>query len=177
MELTSPLVLWVLAGTTLLALALATWSLVQKKVPNLPARLASNGAVSPGPLPQVLQAHERILLLIDRMALPNMLQKLSLDGLSALDLQFILVKTIREEFDYNVTQQLYLAPATWNAVQSLKEKNLQWIRSVAAALPAGASANDLHKALLLTYYSHGDKPLHELVAAAVSHDAQMLLKA
>ncbi|MBT9485020.1 MAG: hypothetical protein IV095_10940, partial [Sediminibacterium sp.] len=77
------------------------------------------------PLP--LQAYERLLLLTDRIALPNLINRNTATAISSTELQLMYNKIIREEFDFNVTQQMYISPASWKAVKNLKEKNLQII--------------------------------------------------
>lgn len=69
-----------------------------------------------------LQAYERLTLLVDRIAIPNLVSRTNTGGLTAQEMQLILIKTIRDEFDYNVTQQIYVSREAWNAVKQLKEK-------------------------------------------------------
>ena len=63
---------------------------------------------SPSNVSLALQAYERLLLLADRIALPNLINRLPNEGISASEMRILLVKHIREEFDYNVTQQMYV---------------------------------------------------------------------
>lgn len=122
-----------------------------------------------------LQAYERLTLLVDRIAIPQLVSRISYEGLSARDMQLVLTRSIRDEFDYNITQQIYVTPETWNAVRSLKEKNLLIINQVAALLPPAASGLELNRALL-EYLMHDDKAnMHELVSEALSFEAKKLL--
>jgi hypothetical protein len=122
-----------------------------------------------------LQAYERLTLLVDRIALPNLISRTNAQGLSARELQLVLTKTIRDEFDYNVTQQIYVTPEAWNAVRNLKEQNLLLINQYSQTLPAEAFSADLQKALL-NYLMQSDKAnLHELVSEALSYEAKKLL--
>lgn len=122
-----------------------------------------------------LQAYERLTLLVDRIAIPQLVSRISYEGLSARDMQLVLTRSIRDEFDYNITQQIYVTPETWNAVRSLKEKNLLIINQVAALLPPTASGLELNRALL-EYLMHDDKAnMHELVSEALSFEAKKLL--
>ena len=122
-----------------------------------------------------LQAYERLILLVDRIAIPNLISRTPHDGLSARDMQLVLTRNIRDEFDYNITQQIYIAPEAWNAVKNLKEKNLLMINQVAAALPPDASALDLHRATLEYLMTDKNANLHELVSEALSFEAKKLL--
>jgi hypothetical protein len=131
--------------------------------------------VSSGSNTLQLQAYERLILLVDRIAIPNLISRTPHDGLSARDMQLVLTRNIRDEFDYNITQQIYIAPDAWNAVKNLKEKNLLIINQVTAALPADASALDLQRAILENLMQDKNANLHELVSEALSFEAKKLL--
>lgn len=122
-----------------------------------------------------LQAYERLTLLVDRIAIPNLVSRTSHGGLSARDMQLILTKSIRDEFDYNITQQIYITPETWNAVKSLKEKNLLLINQLSASLPPNATGLDLNRALLEFLMTDNKANLPELVSEALSYEAKKLL--
>jgi len=46
-----------------------------------------------------LQAYERLTLLVDRIALPNIIGRVNQQGVSAREMQMILTRSIKEEFD------------------------------------------------------------------------------
>lgn len=119
-----------------------------------------------------LQAYERLTLLVDRIALPNLISRMTHEGLSARDMQAILTKNIRDEFDYNITQQIYVSPESWNAVKNLKEKNMLLVNHIAAGLPTGASGLDLGKAILEYIMQDSKADVHELVSQALSYEAK-----
>ncbi len=122
-----------------------------------------------------LQAYERLILLVDRIAIPNLVSRAKYEGLSARDMQLLLTRNIRDEFDYNITQQIYIAPEAWNAVKNLKEKNLLMINQVSSVLPTDASALDLNRTLLEFLLNDQHANLHELVSEALSFEAKKLL--
>ncbi len=122
-----------------------------------------------------LQAYERLLLLTDRIALPNLINRNAASAISAAELQLMYTKIIREEFDFNVTQQMYISPASWKAVKNLKEKNLQIIIQIGQQLPPEASGLDLQKAIIHYLVANPASALHELVSEALSYEAKQLL--
>ncbi|HJV19546.1 MAG TPA: hypothetical protein VJ552_06665 [Sediminibacterium sp.] len=122
-----------------------------------------------------LQAYERLTLLADRIALPNLISRTPGDGLLARDMQLLLTRLIREEFDYNVTQQIYVSPEAWNAVRNLKEKNLLTINQIGQLLPPEATGLDLQKQLLQYLVNEPKANLHELVSEALGFEARKLL--
>ncbi|MBN9298170.1 MAG: hypothetical protein J0I41_14240 [Filimonas sp.] len=122
-----------------------------------------------------LQAYERLTLLVERIALPNLISRLSQNELSARDMQHLLTHNIREEFEYNITQQIYVTPAAWNAVKNLKEQNLLAINQLASSLPPNATGKDLNKRLIEYLMNDKRGALHEVVAEALSYEAKKLL--
>jgi len=123
----------------------------------------------------VLQAYERLLLLTDRIALPNLINRNPANAISATELQLMYSKIIREEFDFNVTQQMYISPASWKAVKNLKEKNLQIINQIGQQLPSDSSGLDLQKAIMQYLVANPAAALHELVSEALSYEVKQLL--
>lgn len=121
------------------------------------------------------QAYERLTLLVDRIALPNLIARIPHEGLSVANYQLSLLKNIRDEFDYNITQQIYVSPESWQAVKKLKEKNMLIINQVAQALPPGSSGLDLSRSLLHFCMQDEKGNLHELVSEALSYEARQLM--
>ncbi len=122
-----------------------------------------------------LAAYERLILLVDRIALPNLISRLNQPGASAKEMQLILTQNLKQEFDYNITQQIYVSADSWNAVKNLKEQNQLEINQIANALPPHATGMDLNK-LLLEYLMNDKKgSLHEVVSEVLSYEAKKLL--
>ena len=122
-----------------------------------------------------LQAYERLTLLADRIALPNLISRLPQEGLAGADYQLLLLRNIRDEFDYNITQQIYVTPESWQAVKKLKEKNMLIINQIAQTMPPGSSALDLSRSLLNFCMQDEKGNLHDLVSAALSYEASKLM--
>jgi hypothetical protein len=123
-----------------------------------------------------LQAYERLVLLTERIALPNLISRLSKQGISAVEMKMILTENIRHEFDYNSTQQLYVTPVSWDSVRNLKEQNIMLVNQVAATLPDTASASDLNKRILEVMMSQPNGALHDMVLQALNFEAKKLMK-
>ena len=49
-----------------------------------------------------LQAYERLILLTDRIALPNLISRTNQHGASAKEMQQMLLQSIKEEFNHNI---------------------------------------------------------------------------
>lgn len=98
--------------------------------------------------PVKLQAYERMILFLERIALSNLVMRTYSTGMSAKDLQGQLLKTIRSEYDHNVSQQLYIPTKTWNLIKSTREENVKVINSCAEQLSDKASGLELSQFIL-----------------------------
>ena len=82
---------------------------------------------------------------------------------------------LKSEYEYNVTQQIYVSAEMWKAITKLKDQNIFVINQVAAALPVNASSMELSKALL--EYSMADNAdISKIVLEALQYEAQKILK-
>jgi hypothetical protein len=99
-------------------------------------------------LPARLQAYERMTLFLERMAPQNLLIRLNQPGLSARDFQRLLLDEIRNEYNHNVSQQVYMSEEVWSKIRSAREDLVMLINDAASHLPAEASGVDLSKKVL-----------------------------
>ncbi len=122
-----------------------------------------------------LAAYERLILLTDRIALPNLIQRVNQPGLSAREMQSLLSHAIRQEFEHNITQQIYVTPEAWDAVRNYKEQNLLIINQIASFLPEEATGADLNRHLLDLLVQNPQASLQNIVSEALSYEAKKLL--
>lgn len=122
-----------------------------------------------------LQAYERLILLTNRIALPNLISRLNVPGASARDMQELLTRNIREEFEYNISQQIYVSPSAWNALKNLQEQNLLIVNQVAQQMEHTASSTDLNRNILTFLMNDQRGKLHELVGEILSYEAKKCL--
>src|SRR5689334_23831526 len=113
---------------SIVAIIIALYSLFRQRPAAAPGEKFDSTALR-------LQAYERLVLLTERIALPNLISRLSRQSISAIEMKMILTENIRQEFDYNSTQQLYVTAVSWDSVRNLKEQNIMLINQVAATLP------------------------------------------
>ena len=117
-------------------------------------------SISAQTLPLRLQAYERMVLLIDRINPSNLLLRLNASTYSAAELQSLIVSEVRNEFQHNVTQQLYISSRAWKVIGRLKDDTLTLTNNVAKMLPQGASGLELGKAMLSHLGTLEQDPYH-----------------
>jgi hypothetical protein len=126
--------------------------------------------------PLQLQAYERLVVLAERIALPNLVSRVNQGGLSAKEMQLLLLESIKQEFEYNSSQQIYVSPVAWQAVNNLKEQNMLIINQVAQVLPADAKGIDLNKTIMEIILAQNKNALHTIVLDALNFEARKLMK-
>jgi hypothetical protein len=122
-----------------------------------------------------LQAYERLVLLTERIALPNLISRLNQPGISAIEMKIILTENIKHEFEYNSTQQLYVSPVSWDSVRNLKEQNIMIINQVSGSMLPTATASELNKKIMETVMAQPQGALHEMVLQALNFEAKKLM--
>ncbi len=128
--------------------------------------------------PLQLQAYERLVMLAERIAIPSIVSRANQQqqGMTARQMQMLLLESIKQECEYNATQQIYVSPVAWEAVKNLKDQNMLIINQVASAMPQDSSGLDLNRQLL-EFTMHSKKgTLHEIVLEALNYEAKKLMK-
>ncbi|HET6766993.1 MAG TPA: hypothetical protein VFH08_06335 [Chitinophagaceae bacterium] len=126
--------------------------------------------------PLQLQAYERLVILTERIALPNLVSRANQPGLTAKEMQLLMLESIKQEFEYNSSQQIYVSPVAWQAVNNLKEQNMLIINQVAQTLPAESRGYDLGKRIMEVIIAQDKKALHNIVLEAMNYEARKLMK-
>lgn len=94
-----------------------------------------------------LQACERLIMFLERIAPDNLILRVHLPDMAATQLQAAAIRTVREEFDYNLSQQLYISTSTWELIRNAKEGTISLINRAASELKDEATGRDLASAI------------------------------
>ncbi|PWU03175.1 MAG: hypothetical protein C5B52_03995 [Bacteroidetes bacterium] len=122
-----------------------------------------------------LQAYERLVILAERISLRSLVARIPSNGISAREFQAVLTDHIKHEYDYNLSQQLYVSPQAWQAVTNLKEQNIFILHQLTQSLPAEATGFDLSKAILELLDADPKTSLHNIVLEALRFEARKLM--
>ncbi len=99
-------------------------------------------------LPVRLQAYERIILLLERIAPDSMILRLGRTDYSARQLQQELLTTVTSEYEHNLAQQTYVSNEAWEMVKAAKNQVINLINGTASELKPDASGPTLAKLIL-----------------------------
>lgn len=98
-----------------------------------------------------LLAYERIILFIERMKPDSLIPRTLTPSLTSKEYQLSLINEIRREFEYNLSQQLYLSENAWTVTVNYKDNIITLINSASADCTPTDTAADLARKILEQY--------------------------
>lgn len=94
-------------------------------------------------LPNRVEAYQRAILLMERIHPNSLIMRLHSSSLTAKTFQADLLKAIREEYDHNVAQQLFISLQGWSMVKNSKEETIKIINLAGSQMESTSSSTDL----------------------------------
>jgi len=131
------------ASVVLYAAYLLVRSFIQKEVDLKKLELRSRTIETV--LPNRLHAYERMALFLERMSPQNLLVRLNTGNMTAREFHQLLLTEIRNEYNHNVSQQIYVSEEVWEQIKNAREDLIVTINDAATELPAEATSLDLAK--------------------------------
>ena len=131
------------AALVLYAMYLTMKSILAKEVvkANMVYKIENSKLV----LPNRLQAFERMCLFLERLSPGNLVLRLNTGKMTARELQQLMILEIREEFNHNLSQQIYMSDKAWNLIKNTVEDVIALINTSAEKLDAEAKSVELAK--------------------------------
>lgn len=96
-------------------------------------------------LPNRLQAYERMALFLERISPQNLLVRLSASGMTSKEFHQLLLGEIRNEYNHNVAQQVYMSENVWNLIKNAKEDLILSINDAASEMKMESTSLDLSR--------------------------------
>jgi hypothetical protein len=101
--------------------------------------------------PVRLQAYERLALLLERISPQSLLVRVPPHEISASDYHQQLLSHIRQEFEHNLSQQIYVSPLLWEMIRRARENLVGIINKSAEQIDNDATALSLSKRIIENY--------------------------
>ena len=111
-----------------------------------------------------LQAYERMALFLERISPNSLVLRCYQPGMDLKLLQGVMTKNIRDEWEHNLSQQVYLDPATWARIRESKDEMINLVNSSAVTLTDTDDPTRLAASIFASAAQHlpTDKALEEL---------------
>lgn len=99
-------------------------------------------------LPIRLQAYERMTLFLERITPSKLLIRVKPNSSEKEPYESLLIASIEQEFEHNLSQQIYMSDECWNIITAAKNATIQLIRK--AALLEKTNTSDKLREVILT---------------------------
>lgn len=124
-------------------------------------------------LPLRLQAYERLSLFCERISIPNLMLRLHTENMQAGALRYAMLMAIQQEYEHNVTQQVYVSEQLWQIINLAKEDTMNMVSVIGDTVDPKANANTLTEVLLSALNERTDYPLGTALSA-IKKEASVL---
>ena len=98
-------------------------------------------------MPLRLQAYERMALFLERITPNKLLVRVIPKSSNKEDYESLLIATIEQEYEHNLSQQIYMSDECWNIITAAKNATIQLLRK-ASLLEKTDTANKLREVVL-----------------------------
>jgi hypothetical protein len=161
-------------AATFLAFIVIAWLLAEFK--GMKDEIRDRLGINNEALKLRLQAYERLTVFAERAGLKNLVSRISVEnfGESAATLHSAMVEALKSEYEYNVSQQIYVSKEVWTALTKLKDQNIYIINQLAGTLPNTASSMDLSK-IILEYTMTKNAELNTIVLEALNFESKKVI--
>lgn len=124
-------------------------------------------------LPNRVDAYQRAVLLMERIHPNSLIMRTINPGLPSAAYQTELLKAIRDEYDHNVAQQLFITPGLWEMVKNSKEETVKIINIAGKQMHPTSMSTDLAAKIFELTAEIGELP-SDITVKALKEDLQRL---
>ena len=122
-----------------------------------------------------LRAYERLSLLLERTEPEHLLADTDITNTDIISLQQRLLRTVRQEFDHNLSQQIYVSDDLWDKIIVARDEMGVFISTMAMEMPKDSTALDYAKVLITAYKQNGVTP-HQNAMNLLKQEVRELLQ-
>ena len=111
-----------------------------------------------------LQAYERVALFLERISPNSLVLRCYQPGMDLRLLQGVMTKNIRDEWEHNLSQQVYVSEELWAHVREAKDEMINLVNSAAVSLTDTDDPTRLAASIFASATDHmpTDSSLHAL---------------
>lgn len=102
-------------------------------------------------VPVRLQAYERLTLFLERISPESLLMRHTPQDLTVGEYHQVLLTAIRQEYEHNLSQQIYVSSILWETIRNAKEKLIILINRSADELDQQLTGYELGKRIFTNY--------------------------
>jgi len=118
-------------------------------------RLKNNDVI----LPIRLQAYERMALFLERISPHNLIIRVNDPAYNVAQLHQRMLMEIREEYNHNLSQQVYMTDQAWGLIKNSMEEVIAIINKSADSIPSDAKGIELAKMVFENLIQKNEEPV------------------
>lgn len=99
-------------------------------------------------IPLRIQAYERIILFLERISPDSLLTRHNQTGLTCRQFHTILLTSIRNEYEHNLSQQVFISSKAWEMVKNARTQMTKIINTAAEKINPNAPSIEFSKKIL-----------------------------
>lgn len=122
-----------------------------------------------------LQAYERMTLFLERITPANLLVRLGSPDIQAIDFQRVLLQEIREEFNHNLAQQVYISHEVWEKTRTAMNDVVTLINTSASEVSPDSASINLSKKIFEKVINGNQQPTAEALKMLKEEAQKMFL--
>jgi hypothetical protein len=115
--------------------------------------------------PLRISAYERIIVMLERTTPQAMVMRLSATSSNAAYLHMDLTKALREEFEHNISLQMYVSDECWTKIKRAKEETGELYKIAFTRVKADSSAAEYAREILHLEAAVGNSAIREAIVA------------
>jgi hypothetical protein len=123
--------------------------------------------------PLRLQAYERLSLFCERINLPSLMLRVRDNALSAGQFKALLLINIQQEYEYNITQQVYVSDQLWEIVKIARDDSVSTISLASEMVNNEADSLELAQAIISILEKRGITAIDKALQA-IKREAAIL---
>jgi len=121
-----------------------------------------------------IQAYERLVLYLERITPGALVMRLHQAGMSSKLLRSDMTKTVREELEHNLSQQIYVSEKSWKMVVKAKEETINLINIAQENVGDKGTGMDMSRVIFEILNKVGKAPNEDALNQLTSEARQLI---
>lgn len=125
--------------------------------------------------PMKIQAYERMVIFLERLNPNSLVLRVNKHNMTNKQLHHALIQTIKQEYEHNLSQQLFISEGAWELIKTAKEETIKLINIAYSKVPPDNSSNELSLTIINATNSIDKKLPHEIALEYLKKEASQFL--
>lgn len=125
--------------------------------------------------PMKVQAYERMVIFLERLNPNSLVLRVNKHNMTNKQLYHALIQNIKQEYEHNLSQQLFISNGAWELIKTAKEETIKLINIAYSKVAPENSSNELSLTIINAVSSIDKKLPHEIALEYLKKEAAQFL--